>query len=140
MDVRIGIFDQLPQGSSIMSGVRTQFHMAHALASPLEQIRRIIQIRSAEESDVHMGLEYVHVPERQITRTGNRATIVDEFPDVRASSPHFTEPRTGDQSQFRRLRVQPCIDGRIPSGGRGEAEHAVDAGTSHTITEDQASP
>ena len=70
--------------------------MAHSLSRTFKKLVRIIQKGAGVESDIHMGLEYIHISKGDVIDTCYRAAIVNEFIDVIAAVPKFIKPESRD--------------------------------------------
>jgi hypothetical protein len=124
-DIQIGGIDQVAQSCGVEFGARLQFHVPHAFATSLQQAGGILEHCAVEETDVHMALEGVDVPEWRILYTCDRATIVHQLSDIVSALPHPRKPLLRNRPQLDRAFRQPDIDSRIPFYASGEP-HDVD--------------
>src|SRR5882672_9019715 len=65
-DVQIRSADQGLQGQGVNHEAGPDSHVAHVLASPLQQARGVYQRRAVEEANIHMSLEGVEISERRV--------------------------------------------------------------------------
>ena len=88
--------------------------MAHELAVALQQACRIWQRCAAEEPNVYVRSEYIHVTEWDISQTCSRAAVMQKLPNFISASAHHLKPLKRDRSQFTSMRLHPHVDRRIP--------------------------
>ena len=74
--------------------------MTHEPARAVQQARRIRQRCALEEPYVYVRSEYVDVAERRISKTCNRAAVMQQLPDFVAALPHHLKPVKRDDPQF----------------------------------------
>lgn len=96
--------------------------MAHVFAGALEQVGRVEERSSLEEADVDVGGEGVDIGERDVTETGDRAAVVEEFADLVAAIAHDFEPLAGDGAEWAGVALEPGGDGGIAFEGAIKAE------------------
>lgn len=111
--VAVGRFDELGQRVGVHLAPGAQLHVSPALARALEQVTRIVQQRSKEESDVDVILEHAHIAKRGIADAGGRTTVVHQLAHVGAALAHALERHGRERPKKITLPAQPEIDRRI---------------------------
>src|SRR5579872_5733600 len=86
------------RGIGVASG--PEFHMAHELASALQQTLRIGNLRTPKESDIDVRFERIHIPECRIGYTCGRMAIMQQLSNVVSASSHDRKPLPCDHPQF----------------------------------------
>ncbi len=91
--------------------------MAALTVQPWSLLSLAYEVRAEEESHVHMRRKHIHIAQRDVLHAGHRATVMQQFPNVRAALAHAIEPMTGEGGEGRVARGEPGIDGRVPLSG-----------------------
>jgi pimeloyl-ACP methyl ester carboxylesterase len=115
----------LRERRGIHVAIGTEFHVAPALASSLQQPSRVFQQRAKEEADVDVILERVDIAKRAIADAGSRTSVVHQFAHVAATLPHACEPDFRERPQILPLRSEPGVDGRVVFHCCREAKYVV---------------
>ncbi len=111
--IQVCHLDEPCERSAVYGRSRPQLHMAHKLASALQQASRIRQRRTLKEPHVDMRSEYIHIAEGHIPQARNRTAIMQQLPNFVPTSSHHLKPLMRDGPQFPSMLVHPRIDGRI---------------------------
>lgn len=111
--IRVRSFDQRPERAGVDTTIRTEFHVAHELASAFQERVRIGKLCSAKEADIDVSLEGIDIAEGRITDAGGGMPIMHEFAHVISAGPHDVEPALRDRAQGAGVAAHPRVYGRI---------------------------
>src|SRR5687767_12988915 len=96
--------------------------MAHKLACTLQQAGRIRKRCAVKKTYVYVCGEHIDVAEGRIPQTGNRTTVMQEFPHFVPAFSHHLKPLMRNSAQFTCMIVDPVVDGGIPLDGAVESK------------------
>jgi hypothetical protein len=113
LHVRVCGLNQRPERLGVDNSAGPELHVPHELAGAFEKSVRIDELCAAEEADVDVGSEDIHISERRVADAGSRVAVVQEFADVVAAGAHDLEPAFRDRSKLASVRAHPELDRRI---------------------------
>ena len=87
--------------------------MSHVYPVATKNTCRIVENCALIKSNIDVLREYVDVDERRIPDTRNRASVVDEFSNVVATTPCAIEPSSGDGSERFWFIIEPLLHRRM---------------------------
>ena len=110
LDFPIRCFDQVDQCRGIDLEARPQLYVAAHLPGSFQQTGGVPQHRAAEESDVHMVFEDVHITEAGVLDASGRTAVMHQLLHIVATLAHAPKPSLRDRMQLVRFLGQPGID------------------------------
>src|SRR5437588_338414 len=99
--------------------------MTHELACAFQQTRRIGNLGTAKEPDIHVRFEGVDVPECRVRDTRRRMAIVQQFSHIISTLTHHLKPMPRDYTQFATMRFHPGLDGWITLNRTREPQELI---------------
>src|SRR5229473_4446234 len=120
--IRVRRVDEPAKSCGVRGRSRSQFYMAHELASALQQAGRIRQRCAVKEPHVDVRGEYIDIAEGRISQTCNRTAVMQKLTDFVPGLSHHLKPPTRDGSQFTGMLFHPRIDGGIPLDSSVESQ------------------
>jgi len=99
---------------------RPELHVAHELASALQQPTRIRNLRAAKEAYIDVIPEGVDIGECRITDTRVRMAIVQQLSNIVSAIAHDLKPALRNRPQFTGVLTHPDFDSGISLHRAGE--------------------
>src|SRR5216684_2714435 len=101
--IRVRRIDEPVESCGVRGRSRSQFYMAHELASALQQASRIRQRCAVKEPHVDVRGEYIDIAEGRISQTCNRTAVMQKLTDFVPALSHHLKPLVRDGSQSARM-------------------------------------
>jgi hypothetical protein len=122
LHIGVGCTDQPRESRGITITSGTKLHMAHKLARAFQNTLRVGNFSTSKESDIHVILKGIDVSKGRVSHACRRMTIVQALSYVVPALAHGLKPILRNFTQFTRVLLQPCVNGRISLGRIGKSK------------------